>query len=410
MAANRFFKRTPYDIGLYTPPVDVIAQTMAEAQKRYDTNYALAESLKNQYIPSLPQDRAEANALQESWNSTIDKIVSDYNGDYSKAGRGLQQFMSQLKKEMNPGGKGHAIVTNFSNYQNWLKEHQDRIAKGDVLAEDLNAANQYYMKNYTGIGEQDPITGSYTQFNPETLSDYQDPDKIIRDIYSSFKPEKRSVGVTRLENGVFKYEHQDVEGIDPNRLYPSFAEGLGSNPKFMTYANQAAKFRGSTPEQVASSLDQYTRQRAQDLGYMNTSTDSKWERDPLAVAREKARLDKQNMQELMGSFLQYSQDVPNTTNNIEPRIDPENWRSINLGEGKPFYPGEGTFPSQYPGVGTYNQTTTKDVTLDQFLSNTSNDKKLTSKGVIPDLMRAMWEKKKADFAPEFKSKYGKDPT
>lgn len=61
---NRFYKRTPYDIGLYTPPVEAIQQTLQIAQQRYDTNYALAESIKNNFIPSLPQDRAEANRIQ----------------------------------------------------------------------------------------------------------------------------------------------------------------------------------------------------------------------------------------------------------------------------------------------------------------------------------------------------------
>jgi hypothetical protein len=62
---NRFFRRTPYDIGLYVPPVDVIRETMQFAQKQYDTNYALSESIKNNFINSLPQDRQRANEIQK---------------------------------------------------------------------------------------------------------------------------------------------------------------------------------------------------------------------------------------------------------------------------------------------------------------------------------------------------------
>lgn len=62
---NRFFRRTPYDIGLYVPPVDVIKESMAMAQKQYDTNYALADAVKNNFINSLPQDRQAANELQK---------------------------------------------------------------------------------------------------------------------------------------------------------------------------------------------------------------------------------------------------------------------------------------------------------------------------------------------------------
>ena len=62
---NRFYRRQPYDVGLYVPPIVAIQQTLANAQKNYDTNYAMAESIKNNFIPSLPQDRAEANRIQD---------------------------------------------------------------------------------------------------------------------------------------------------------------------------------------------------------------------------------------------------------------------------------------------------------------------------------------------------------
>jgi len=64
MAVNRFFRRSPYDLGLYTPPVDVIREGLAVAQKQYDTNYAMSEAIKNNYINSLPQDRQKENEIQ----------------------------------------------------------------------------------------------------------------------------------------------------------------------------------------------------------------------------------------------------------------------------------------------------------------------------------------------------------
>lgn len=64
MGVNRFFKRTPYDIGLYVPPIDIVKSTLEDAQKKYDTNYMLTQNVKNNIIQSLPQDRALANQIQ----------------------------------------------------------------------------------------------------------------------------------------------------------------------------------------------------------------------------------------------------------------------------------------------------------------------------------------------------------
>ena len=111
MAVNRYFRRTPYEGSFYTPPVDLIATQLEYAQRKYDENYAIAQEIKSNFIDSLPQDRKAANEIQDRYNSTIDGIVSQYNGDYSKAGQDLNNFLYQLKKEYNPGGKAHAIVT-----------------------------------------------------------------------------------------------------------------------------------------------------------------------------------------------------------------------------------------------------------------------------------------------------------
>lgn len=62
---NRFYRRAPYDIGLYVPPVDVLRESLANAQKQFDTNYALSDQIKNNYINSLPQDRQRANEIQQ---------------------------------------------------------------------------------------------------------------------------------------------------------------------------------------------------------------------------------------------------------------------------------------------------------------------------------------------------------
>jgi len=406
---NRFFRRTPYDIGLYVPPVDVIKESMAMAQKQYDTNYALADAVKNNFINSLPQDRQAANELQKGWESQVDELVNSYGGDYSKIGKKLGNLLNSIKREYNPGGKAHAITSNFGNYTTWIKEHQDRVAKGNVLGEDLNLANSYYMKNYTGIGEIDPVTGSYNRFNPDTLTDYRDPNKIIQDTFKEFKPEKRKVGTSWTdEKGFVHYSEQEQEGITPDRLAPSFQTALAADPQYSSYIQQKAKFIGLSPEEAQTWSKNYANQRAQDLSYMSSSNTDKMERDPLYVARAKANMDKENI-DYMYNLQQYGE----TTNGLlssEPTFNPDDWRNSLLDPTtNSFYPGSGALPGNYPGVANYGkEQIEKGVSLGDFL-NGKNDAKIQNKwNMSPQLLKTMWNDYK-ESTPDFNRKYGKDP-
>lgn len=229
--------------------------------------------------------------------------------------------MSNIRKELNPGGEANAIISNFGNYSKWLTEHQERVAKGNILGEDVNLANNYYMTNYQGIGQIDPVTGAYNRFNPEMLSDYSDPNKIIQDVYKEFKPEKHKVGESYLDNGFIRYKEVEKEGITPDRLNPSFQTALTADPKFMSYIQQKYKFMGKE-DQALPTVATYAAQRAQDLSYMNESSINKMERDPLAVARAKAAMDKQNIDYMM-SFQQYGETTTGLLT-MEPTFDPEN--------------------------------------------------------------------------------------
>ena len=113
---NRFYRRTPYDIGLYVPPVDAVREALQYAQKQYDTNYILASQVKDHFINALPQDRQAANEIQQRWQGQVDQIVNDAGQDYSRIGRQLGKLMSDIRREYNPGGKAHAITSNFGNY------------------------------------------------------------------------------------------------------------------------------------------------------------------------------------------------------------------------------------------------------------------------------------------------------
>lgn len=185
------------------------------------------------------------------------------------------------------------------------------VDKGKALGEDLNLADRYFMNQYSGIGDFDPISGNYNRFSADTLTEYVDPDAIIQDVYKNFKPEKYKIGRTEFRNGLQTQIEEEIEGIDPNRLSPSFQTALFNNPKYQAYLSQQSKIRGIPEEKVTEFIQGYAAQRAQDLSYMNRSNVSKSERDPLTLIHERARLRRQEREEdkkYFESFNNYQYD------------------------------------------------------------------------------------------------------
>lgn len=409
MGVNRFFKRTPYDIGLYVPPIDIVKSTLEDAQKKYDTNYMLTQNVKNNIIQSLPQDRALANQIQNEWSTKVDEIAAKYNGDYSRAGKDIAGLISGIRKDYNPGGRAAAITGNYASYNDWLARHRERIKAGKVLGEDLNQANSYFMSKYQGIGEIDPVTGSYNMFTPDDLADYQDPDAIIQDVYKNFKPQAYERSETIFKNGLQTDVTSKYDGISPDRLYPSFNTALTTNPKLASYLSQKAKYNGMSDSDVAGYMDSLAKQRAKDLSYMNKSEGAKSVRDPLtmlyahgaqerALAKYKSDLKKEEIDSMFRGDYQYE----NTTGSVysaEPNINPNNWRESTSGV-------TNISPLAGEGIRAYSANVTvpeaaQTQSLEQFL----NSPKARDRNINVPLAKQMYEDMKNDTGGAYGKNY-----
>lgn len=328
MAINRYSQPTQYQGQLYTPPLDMLAKTFDTLQQRYDQNFMIGEEIKNNFIDALPQDRARANELQKQYETQVDEIVNSYGGDYSRASRDLQKMLYKIKKDFGPGGEANAIISNKRALADWQKQHQELVSKGKILGEDLNDAYRYYMNNYQGIGEFDPTTGAYNQLVPETLTEYVNPDELIQNVYKNFKPEKYEISRTIFKDGKQTQVTESREGITPERLYPSFYTALQADPKFTQYVNQMAKYRGLDPDKTNAALNEYVKQRAQDLSYLSQSDIQKSERDPLFLLRERQRLKDASDQKLLSQIEGLYEFNPTTkaTTRKPSNLNIDDWR------------------------------------------------------------------------------------
>jgi hypothetical protein len=320
MAVNRYFAPTVFSAELYVPPVDYIEKALEKAQKEYDTNFMVAQAMKNKYVDSLRQDRAKADEIQMGIEKKIDNIVSSYSGDYSRATKDLYLLQSEIEKMYNPGGQAHAIATNKAAVDDAKKRELERLAKGEITQQQYAALMHWVDNSYTGIGEKDPITGSYNMLNVPALAKYVDEDSIFKEVEKTVPWRKSKVVKDVVGNdGRIHKITEEVEVRDPQELSNAFQSALMNNDQYMEYMMQRADLVG---EDLLSAIDGQVFNYQKNIipaysGYKNRSQGHELEEDPIATDYRRHRLaldlerEKQkNRKELKGMDLAAQNQMP----------------------------------------------------------------------------------------------------
>lgn len=288
---NRFYRRTPYEGNLYSPPIDMLGKVLAAAQQKYDTNLAASEELRNKYIDSLPIDRAVADQLQSEYDKRIDETVAKHKGDFSQMTGDLYRLKRDIDKDFNQGGKAWAIATRKKQLTDW---YENQRKNKDILESDLNEAYNYYVSNDTGVGDKNPTTGSYNMFdNLKEIAPWVDPSKLTDEVYKTHHSDKRSVTKNTFRNGFIYEDKSTEEYMDPSKLYQGFTSAFASDPKLMEYLRWKSSITGKPMNEMLQQLDSYAQNRAQELAWTHTDQDQKVSANPFALedAKQRNRID-----------------------------------------------------------------------------------------------------------------------
>lgn len=245
MAINRYYTRTPAQPEFYHEPLDVLAQVLESKQKKYDTNFALAEELANQKINALPVDRPAANELVRRWQGSIDQAVANVGGDYSRIAKDIYKLKREMFNEMSPGGKGAAIAASYANNAAFLENEKKRLEKGEITTEDFNRAYKFQYDKYTGVGEKNPATQSYNMFNPSSTPkfvNFQDKaldtaSKVVAHEFGS-----KNWQVDQATGEIFTMKGVKRETVSPERLIGAITMELTQDPETNAYRQGMAAF------------------------------------------------------------------------------------------------------------------------------------------------------------------------
>lgn len=167
----------------------MMAKTLATLQDKSDRNYGELQQLPDLLkVNALDPDKPKLAAIRQNFDSQIDNLVKSSNGDYSKITKDLYALKNQLRKEINPGGTLNAINSNYSSYAANAKELQDMYKKGTIKEEDYIKGLNYAKQRYQGIGNIDPVTGIYNQYQEMAIPSINE-NKLIEEAAKNIKPD-----------------------------------------------------------------------------------------------------------------------------------------------------------------------------------------------------------------------------
>lgn len=244
---NQFYRRTPLQFKLYTPPLELAAKALEMSQRRYDTNFSAAIKAKQAMINALPGDQPVANAWRQENSKLINDAIKKSNGDYSQITQALQGLEMKLADDMAPGSKYFQINKNANDYQSWYKANQDNK---DIDPENLSGYSSHFLKNYTPVGDADPSKG-YQPLNlpklPKMTDWFGDVDKSM----ASLKDEKFMRDIT-VNNPDLSTTRTQVEqsGVSKDRAFNVGMAKLMSDPYYR--ADRQFKAQFMSPEELVA--------------------------------------------------------------------------------------------------------------------------------------------------------------
>lgn len=244
MAINRFDQFAPLEFRMPETPLQPLIGALEAKQTRYDQSFAMADELSNQYIDALEQDQARANTLTQGWQTRIDDMVEQYDGDYSRIYKDLYGLKRDITKSFSPQGEAGAIQANKAAYVDALKRERERLAKGEIAQEQLESWANYTMLNYQGVGERDPITGSYNELSPESIARYVNGEEIAREAAKEIAAMEGGSETVNIGGQWLVKKGNKYEVIEPGLIQSVVERSLSNNPEYINYLRQDSKFSG----------------------------------------------------------------------------------------------------------------------------------------------------------------------
>ena len=195
-----FAQQTLGDV-YFKPNLELINQSLAARQGKYDTNLATMKGLKAKIgdVPTIEgYDRDRYHQKVQEYDADIDRLKGLYNGDLSRADNELDDFTRKLSDDFGRHGEFNAMQQNYNAYVANAKSLAERRNKNEI-SEAQYAELSRRLKAYqlVGIGKD---AKNWNSWNTLNLTDRIDKDKFLKEFVEIKEKEKQTQGWYRDKN------------------------------------------------------------------------------------------------------------------------------------------------------------------------------------------------------------------
>lgn len=298
MATNRYDNIQPLNFDFSKTQLQPLVAALQAKQQRYNQNFAVADELSSKYIDALDVDKPRANRITSDLQGRIDKLVETTGGDYSALSKDLYAMKRDTNKLFGPQGEAGAIMGNKAIFSKRTEEERERLKKGEITEQQFNLWYKNTKDNYSGVGDFNPVSGSYNVINPDNLAKYVDPYSLGIDIAKELEP---FVGEATYDtvSGDWVVTNGSKKEILPKEYVASVVGNrLAQSDEYMNYLTQTLRYQGVTdPSMVDKQIGLVAENLGNAFARNNVSTTHKLKERGFELAKYKKGLDEELLNE-----------------------------------------------------------------------------------------------------------------
>ncbi len=271
----RFYKTTKADFvdkNIYTPPVELMAKVMGNADNQIAQNETALLSL---------YDKLQAQSLQVD-EPRLKEIISGYQNNIETMAKKVQEDPLAFRKEManirtlgrtiqNDWTKGEvaAIQSNKLSRDSWVKDHLEKSKreKGYVTQDDINFAQSSFDKQFTDKGGTKYQDGSYNQYKTETLNPFVNIEDLGEERAKGYIADVVNKNGAYTD-GKYMYTSESKKEVVP---YDTIKKGVLSSmlndKELMSYYGQQVRLGRYSQEDVAGKMQSAADRVAEKYSY-----------------------------------------------------------------------------------------------------------------------------------------------
>jgi len=280
---GRFYKTSKPTFvkdNVYTPPFDLMAKVISNADKQIEKNETELLSLhKKLKADSLTADKPQLKKIINNYNNKIDELTNQLKENPLEFRRKTSDIKDLSRKIYDDWTTGEvaAIQSNKKAYDTWVKEEQKRINSKQILQNDLNFAKDYFLHNFGGTKYN--TDGNYNNINLEGLNSYKDLEKIADDRAKGYVADQNSSLVMGSDGKYIRKYKTDKKYINPKEIQQGVFNALLNDQELMKYYEQQVKWGRMTGQEVNNMMQSAANRVANKYAYTQIEKDGTMKND-----------------------------------------------------------------------------------------------------------------------------------